>query len=240
MSRRENPLENETFKKIYVAAFEKEKSGYELSMEIYGYDKKASYILDIIRANPQYFHKKTIKDKPHPKYLSNSTKLVEYIFRYKEKPSTNMKHQIKQALDCKEFRSACTPKFNIYTFEHIITLIGVIAASALIFKNHSFKWYGELVDEGFTDEEIKVLQRRIYRGIDTTFKPSFPEDTTSKDIFDHSTEIAVKLVSLSDEVLWVLIQASPLSMMLPMAVFGTLQANDMIWEERMKKKKQML
>ena len=103
MNRDKNPFDKELFSKVYACAFEKEKSGYELSMQIYGYDKKAYYLLEKIRQYPNYFQKIKKKQDKNPKYKSNVQPLVNLIFI--DFPiDANSKRRFKNTINKKDFR----------------------------------------------------------------------------------------------------------------------------------------
>lgn len=114
------PIEFGLPAKIYLHAYEKPKSSYEISFEIY--DKYHHGINTIIKKlNPEgYFLPVSIEGKKHPKWISSVEPLVSMI-EYNKKQQNIVfsdleKHIIRKVIDSEAFRSISS---NQYIYQKI-------------------------------------------------------------------------------------------------------------------------
>jgi len=102
------PVEYGLSSKIYFLAYEKPKSAYEISFEIY--DKYHHSIITKINElkEDNFFMPVTIKGKKHPKWLSSIEPLISMIYFIKEKDKVSFteleKHILAKLLNSEAFR----------------------------------------------------------------------------------------------------------------------------------------
>ena len=108
------PVEYGLSSKIYFLAYEKPKSAYEISFEIY--DKYHHSIITKINElkEDNFFMPITIKGKKHPKWLSSIEPLISMIYFIKEKDKVSFteleKHILVKILDSEAFRKFTSNK----------------------------------------------------------------------------------------------------------------------------------
>ena len=235
MTRRKNPFKNQLFSKIYTCAYEHEKSGYELSKEIYGYDKKAHHILQIIRKNPNYFKQITQKDSKHPKYISKATPLVNKILQGID-IDTNTKRLLKNTLESKSFRTYINYKMGVKTINDITIFISILASSIYVLRHHYFPKLDEFRKIGFDFETMK----NIYGKLEKIYKKNVPsniKDIHNTDFLNLGTIVGDAFKKLPEDLINHLIKLSPYAHIMPQTTIAVLKLNDQIWEMKLSKMK---
>ena len=233
MIRRKNLFKRELFSKIYACCFEKEKSGYEISKEIYGYDKKAHYILEILRKHPEIYQKIQHKEMKHPKYKSRATPLVNIICKDME-TTANIKRRIKNTIDSKEFRKFMIYQKIVRNHNDMITFISFIAASIYVFRHHYEKHQKELKELGFNIEQAEKISKKAeynYRK-ETSLKN---DNLHFSDFFIIGTKVGNTFNKLPEGVIQHIINLSPLAILVPKTTIAILTVNDAMWEYKVKK-----
>ena len=233
MIRGKNLFKRELFSKIYACCFEKEKSGYEISKEIYGYDKKAHYILKIIRGNPDIFQEIQHKEMKNPKYKSRATPLVNIICKDLE-TTANMKRRIKNTIDSKEFRKFMIYKEIIRNHNDMISFISFLAASIYVYRHHYEKHQKELKELGFDIEQAEKISKKAeykYRK-ETSIKN---DNFHFSDFFTIGTKVGNTFNNLPESVIQHIINLSPIAQLVPKTTIAILTVNDALWEYKIKK-----
>lgn len=235
MNREKNPFNSDVFSKIYACAFEKEKSGYEISKEIYGYDKKAHYILEKIRSYPEYFETIQNINNKNPKYRSKVNPLVNILFK-KGDIDANTKRRFRNAINTVEFRKYIIYGTTVYNHYNIITFISFIAGSFYVFRHHYAKQVNELKKLGLNMDIAKQIAKKAeyqYKK-ETAIKKN---NLSYTDFFMMGTKLSETFNKLPNSAINHLIKQSPLALLIPKTTIAVLAVNDALWEYRIKKLK---
>jgi len=229
------PFNSQVLGKIYSCIYEKEKSGYEISNKIYGYDKKAHQILEIIRDNPDCFKEVGNKDFKYPKYVSRVNPLVNEICK-DLKIDTNSKRKLRSLFDSQSFRNNLVYDKMVKNPNDILLFISIIASSVYIFNHYYRDKISEFKKLNFTMDNVKNITKRF----EIDFKkhvPSISEDTSSIDYIGFGSKIDEKLRTLPSNIIDHLISLSPLAFLIPKTTLAVLTVNDLLWEYRISSKK---
>lgn len=114
------PVESGLAAEIYLHAYEKPKSSYEISFEIYGHYHHGINTIIKELSNEKYFLPISIEGKKHPKWISSIEPLVSMI-EYNKKQENIVfsdleKHIIRKVIDSEAFRKISS---NQYIYQQI-------------------------------------------------------------------------------------------------------------------------
>lgn len=134
MTKKKHPFETQKFSRLYACCYQRYKTGYEISQDMYGRYEKSNELQNLIRQHPDYF-----ESKKHPSkkdvimWRSKSLSLSNYIFN-KTDITTDEKTKIKKILNLKTFRELVIfqhENYNIFSIIGIITICAGVTFSFL-------------------------------------------------------------------------------------------------------------
>jgi len=229
------PFNSQLLGEIYSCTYEKEKSGYKISNQIYGYDKKAHQILEIIRNNPDCFKKVEEKDSKYPKYVSKVNPLVNEICKDFE-IDTNSKRKLRSLFDSQSFRNNLVYDKMVRNPDDILLFISIIASSVYVFNHYYRDKITEFKKLNFTMENVENIAKRVEMDFGKHI-PSISEDTSSINYIGLGSKIDETLRTFPSNIIDHLISLSPLAFLIPQITIAVLSLNDILWEYRISSKK---
>ncbi len=234
MNRSKNPFKSDLFSKIYTCTFEKEKSGYEISMQIYGYDKKAHNILEKIRNQPNYFHKIQHKNEKNPKYKANVTPLVNLIFK-DITIDANSKRRFKNMINKNDFRKFIVYSKTVVTHKDILTFLSFTAGSFFVYKHYMIQKMDELRKLGY---DLNAAEN-IANIVEYQFKKTTAIDSQLQvhELMELGFKNGETFLKLPEKALNHIIFQSPLAALVPSTTLAMLEVNDALWEYKLNKEK---
>jgi len=229
------PFNSQLLGEIYSCTYEKEKSGYEISNQIYGYDKKSHQILEIMRKNPDCFKKVEKKDWKYPKYISKVTPLINEICKEIE-IDTNHKRKFRNLFNLQIFRNNLIYGKMVRNPNDILLFISIIASSVYVFKHYYHDKVSEFKKLNFTMDDVSDIEKTLKIDYKRQY-PSIFEDTSTIDIIGFGSKISTTLMSFPSNVIDHLISLSPLAYLIPKMTIAVLSVNDILWEYKISRRK---
>jgi len=234
MTSRKTPFNSSLLGKIYTCTYEKEKSGYEISNQIYGYDKKAHQILEIIRERHDCFKKVEKKDWKYPRYISKVNPLVNEICEGLE-IDANSKRKFRSLFNSQPFRNNIVYDKMVRNTNDILLFISIIASSVYVLNHYYYDKVSEYKKLNFTMDNVHNITKRAeieYR----KHIPSISEDTSVIDFIGTGQKIGETLRTFPSDIIDHLISLSPLAFLIPKTTIAVLTVNDALWEYKLSQK----
>jgi len=235
MTSRKTPFNSSLLGKIYTCTYEREKSGYEISNQIYGYDKKAHQILEIIRENPDCFKKVEKKDLKYPKYISKVNPLIDEICMGLE-IDANFKRKFRSLFNSQRFRTNLVYGIMVRNTNDILLFISIVASSVYVLNHYYYDKVSEFKKLNFTIDTVNNITKRA----EIEYKkhiPSISEDMSVIDFIGPGQKIGETLRTFPGDVIDHLISLSPLAFLIPKTTIAVLSVNDILWEYKISSKK---
>jgi hypothetical protein len=233
MSPYKNPFNNQLFNKIYVCAYEKPKSGYKLSMEIYGYPHKGNYILKVIKRHPEYFKPINEKNNPYPKYQSKTQPLLDYISNKIDINQTN-KNALKKIINSKEFKAFIQYDDGYHRIIDIMNILGTIFGATMVvilYFNNKIENFKKAKITPFELMNIAKITEKKYKN---KFNLKTPSDKLTE-FYSHGSELSLIIQTLPPDFIMKISKISPITRILVETIYSTLLINDDINKIIMKK-----
>jgi hypothetical protein len=222
-----NSLDNPKISKLYVLAFAKPKTDYQLSIEFYGKIKRRR-IMDIIQDCNYLFTMKKIPTKSIVGYKwsiqSKINPLIEIIdsiiySKFKTPLNSEQRKTLNQILNNKLFRSTITINSNIKNHEMIIAIIGTIASITYSTKNILLPYYNNLKQHK-NEYNPDILINQMITGL-KQIDPTYKKIENPIELSNQIIQISQPFLYMDLNFLFKLSQISPISQYTHYAIEST-------------------